>query len=148
MGLFKRGEKGKGKSGGDSTDGTDATPNVSPEAPSAETSPQKVGVLSMTAETGESGSSLAGDVVSRRFGPNDDEGAARGLPPRFEAQSMNEDMPNEDGTADGTSDPRGRDHLRAVAPLFPDHPATPDLEVDPMAHIGRATTITGNIVAD
>jgi len=152
MGLFKRGKKGKWKSGGDSTDGTDATPNESPEAPSAETSPQKVGVvsgvLSTTAETGESGSSLFGDVVSRRFGPNDDDGAARGLPPRYEAESMNEDTPNEDGTADGTSDPRGRDHLRAVAPLFPDHPATPDLEVDPMAHIGRATTITGNIVAD
>ena len=152
MGLFKRGKKGKGKSGGDSTDGTDATPDGPPETPSAETSPQKVGVvsgvLSTTAETGESGSSLFGDVVSRRFGPNDDEGAERGLPPRYEAETMNEDSPSEDRSPDGTSEPSGRDHLRAVAPLFPDHPATPDLEVDPMAHIGRATTITGNIVAD
>lgn len=152
MGLFKRSKKDKGKSGGDSTDGTGAAPNVLPEAPSAETSPQKVGVvssvLSTTAEKGECGGSLFGDVVSRRFGPNDDGGAERGVPPRYEAEPMNEETPGEDGTAGGTSDSLGRDHLRAVAPLFPDQPATPDLEVDPMAHIGRATTITGNIVAD
>lgn len=152
MGLFKRGKKRKRKFGGDSTGGTDATPHVSPEAPFAETSPQKVGVvsgvLSTTAENGESGSSLFGDVVSRRFGPNDDEGAVRGLPPRYEAEPTNEETPGEDGKAGSTSDPRVRDHLHAVAPLFPDHPATPDLEVDPVAHVGRATTITGNIVAD
>lgn len=46
------------------------------------------------------------------------------------------------------SDATGRDHLRPVAPLFQDQPATPALEVDPMAQIGRATTITGNIVAE
>ena len=40
------------------------------------------------------------------------------------------------------------DHLRAVEPLFLDHPATPELDVDPMAHLGRATTIAGEIVAE
>ena len=44
--------------------------------------------------------------------------------------------------------PEARDRLRAVAPLFSDQPATPELEVDLMAHIGRETTITGDIVAE
>ncbi|MEM9173976.1 MAG: polymer-forming cytoskeletal protein [Myxococcota bacterium] len=152
MGLFRRGKKGGGKSGGDSTD---STPTVTAEAP-VETSPQKVGVvsgvLSTSAETGERGSSLFGDVVSRHFGP-DDENGARDLPPRHEAGSMNEDTPNESSptappSPEAANESARRDHLRAVEPLFPDHPATPDLEVDPMAHIGRATTITGNIVAE
>lgn len=152
MGLFKRGKKGRGKSGGDSTDSTDAPPNTAADGSTVETSPQKVGVvsgvLSTTAETGERGSSLFGDVVSRRFAPNDDEGDGRDLPPRYEVESMNEETPNEENPSEAADEPTSRDHLRAVAPLFPDHPATPDLEVDPMAHIGRATTITGNIVAD
>ncbi|MCR9094823.1 MAG: polymer-forming cytoskeletal protein [bacterium] len=149
MGLFKRGKKDKGKSGGDSRD---ATPTDPAEAETAESSPQKVGVvsgvLSTTAETGEGERSLFGDVVSRRFGPNDDEGDGVTRPPRPEAESMNEDTPPEDEQREAPGEPASRDHLRAVEPLFPDHPATPDLEVDPMAHIGRATTITGNIVAD
>lgn len=152
MGLFKRGKKGKGKSGGDSTDSTDAPPNEAADAPTIESSPQRVGVvsgvLSTSAETGESGSSLFGDVVSRRFGPNQDDGDARTLPPRYEAEPMNDETPTEASPSDEPDEPTNREHLRAVAPLFPDHPATPDLEVDPMAHIGRATTITGNIVAD
>ncbi len=48
----------------------------------------------------------------------------------------------------GPSGPSQPDHLRAVEALFPDHPATPELEVAPMAHIGRTTTITGDIVAE
>lgn len=48
----------------------------------------------------------------------------------------------------GPAQPDRAPVLRAVEPLFPEDPATPDLEVDPMAHIGNSTTITGNIAAE
>ncbi|MGB0620362.1 MAG: bactofilin family protein [Myxococcota bacterium] len=143
MGLFKRRKKKKSKVGGESKE---SSPKL-PTEPPVETSPQKVGivsgVLSTSAETGTTGTSAFGDIVSRRYGPMDEEGKGDTLPPCDEVESMNDETPTE-----ASEEPARGDHLRAVEPLFPDHPATPELEVDPMAHIGRATTITGNIVAD
>jgi len=115
-----------------------------------ETSPQKVGVvsgvLSTSASLGEAGDSPFGDVVARRFAPQDGAADDRTLPPRY-AQG-DEDTAHEEAVEMDEQEPARRDHLRAVEPLFPENPATPELEVDPMAHIGRATTITGNIVAE
>jgi len=149
MGFFKRGKKGKGKGkGGDTSD-------TNPPDPDAETvidsSPQNVGVvsgvLSTGSESGEEGS-LFGDIVERRFGQHGSDTPS--LPPQRSRDSDSNDAmdgsPNESAEPDSENTPR--DHLRAVEPLFPDDPAMPALEVDPMAHIGRATTITGNIVAE
>ena len=149
MGFFKRGKKGKGKGKGRDTSDTN------PPDPDAETvsdsSPQSVGVvsgvLSTGSESGEDGS-LFGDIVERRFGQHGSDTPS--LPPQRGRDPLSKDSSDdsENESVAGESDHPTRDHLRAVEPLFPDDPATPDLEVDLMAHIGRATTITGNIVAE
>ena len=114
-----------------------------------------------------------GDIVARRFGPGKsqrDDGAR--LPPQYSTAARDsggltiaddDATPGKtsanttpDDTSGGQVDARDakqigrdpRDPLRAVAPLFSDQPATPELEVDLMAHIGRETTITGDIVAE
>ena len=162
MAFWKRGSKKKSKRGGagESPESRQAVSSSEPDGTAFETSPQRVGVvsgvLSTTAESGASSDSLFGDVVSRRFAPASGSRRAEDgendvfenrLPPRYatEALSGNDEMADAPGSDESN---RSRGHLRAAEPLFPDHPATPELEVDLMAHIGRATTITGNIVAE
>ena len=153
MAFFKRNKKGK-PAGGDESD-ADGLDRESLVTDPDETSSQRVGIVSgvLSTQVGAEGETPFGDVVARRFGPSDsDDAESSGLPRRYAP-------PNDEGVAvdpatsrDAPSTepvaPRRLDHLRAVEPLFSDHPATPELEVDPMAHVGRATTITGDIVAE
>ena len=162
MAFWKRGKEKKGKSGGEGESPSDPKAHSSSSRDDAEqeTPPQKVGVvsgvLSTPAESAGTSGSLFGDVVGRRFGPAsdsvpsaEDKVAAGRLPPRYASASQSEyDGAPRDPSSDNREPNRQRDHLRAVEPLFPEHPATPDLEVDLMAQIGRATTITGNIVSE
>ena len=104
--------------------------------------PQRVGVVSGVLSTNVDGQeTLFGDVVSKRFGPqneNDD----RELPPqRLTGSEFGDDEAEAPSRVD-TTQSTGRDRLRALASLFPDDPAMLELEVDPMAHIGRATPRT------
>jgi len=116
----------------------------------SEASPQSVGVVSGVLSTSRDfeADSPFGDVVERRFGlgaASTDEETA----PPAEALAAADEL--------ALSSAR-RAHLRAVDALFEDDPRAfasdstsldgPELEVDPMAHIGRAMTITGDIVAE
>jgi cytoskeletal protein CcmA (bactofilin family) len=168
MAFFRRGKKtdkkDDGASEGEPSDADSGT--IDPDAGS----PQRVGVVSgvlSSARAGD-GETLFADIVERRFGPTAaGHSDSSSLPPRYEsgredgrADSFEDevDRASDDPVVeDSATDAREsyaevptarRDHLRAVEPLFSDHPAAPDLEVDPMANIGRATTITGNIVAE
>jgi len=105
-----------------------------------ESSPQRVGVVSgiLTTSATLGGSSHVGEIVDRHFGPagkgggptKDAKKAERRdrerapLPPQHETLRVVESRPNEDEEME-----------------------LPRLEVDPMAHIGHETTITGSIVA-
>lgn len=144
MGFFRRGSKKKGKGGGDSSDSTPAdSVDDEPQSTGHETAPpQRVGVVSGVLSTNVDGQeTLFGDVVSKRFGPqneNDD----RELPPqRLTGSEFGDDEAEAPSRVD-TTQSTGRDRLRALASLFPDDPAMLELEVDPMAHIGRATPRT------
>jgi cytoskeletal protein CcmA (bactofilin family) len=99
----------------------------------ADSSPQRVGVvsgvLSTTAEGAEPGEFA--DVVARRFGPVDSDRRDAEAPEAIQALSAG-----------------GREPVLDIAPLESDHPAQPELEVDPMAHVGHATTISGTIVCE
>jgi cytoskeletal protein CcmA (bactofilin family) len=138
MGLFRRGKKTK------------------PQA--VESSPQRVGivsgVLSTSADTDPNDETLLSDVVARRFVPDtEDPDPGSKLPPQYAGDEMvREPMTDEPDTAeevqDSSSGSMRENHLRAVEPLFTDSLATPELEVDTMAHIGRTTIITGNVVAE
>ncbi len=177
MAFFKRGGRDRkgGKGGGD---GESARRGGPEDRDDEATRPVGIvsGVLSPPSGGDGSGETLFGDVVARRFGPRteapigrDDHG--RPLPPRYSgdaAASPSGESPPDSASASKTTGPSGsagagareastrernastraRDATGTVAPLFPDQPDTPALEVDPMAHIGRATTITGNIVAE
>jgi cytoskeletal protein CcmA (bactofilin family) len=104
-----------------------------------ETSPQRVGVVSgiLSTSAESDGLSQFGAVVERRFGPDPERDS---LPPRHVA-------------ADSTLNP-GRDafdeheHRGTVETDLDEDAESPKLEVDPMALIGHATTITGDIVAE
>lgn len=170
MGFFKRGGKGRkgegdgtGASGGEDDSASEANASAGSDAAEGrESSPQRVGVvsgvLSTPATGGANDDTLFGDVVARRFGPaatrddgetviEDEAASTRALPPR-RADAREASAPNGPDERDTTT---GRDGLRVVEPLFPDQPSLDDepaLEVDSMAHIGRATTITGNIVSE
>ncbi|MFK7894983.1 MAG: polymer-forming cytoskeletal protein [Myxococcota bacterium] len=102
----------------------------------AETSPQKVGVVSAVLPTGaDKGEQTPfSDVVSKRFGPSAKSAAdADTLVEPRQAASVN--------PAEGVE----HEHQN-IKTLFTSE--EPELETDPMANIGRATTITGNIVAE
>ena len=169
MGFFKRGGKGRKGQGDGADDGGDGDSAIEAKASAGsgapegrESSPQRVGVVSGVLSTPATGGAnderLFGDVVARRFGPaptaddeetvvEDEAASTRALPPR-RADVREAIAPQGPDAQDTTT---GRDGLRVVAPLFPDQPPLDDepaLEVDSMAHIGRATTITGNIVSE
>jgi len=102
-----------------------------------ETSPQRVGVVSglLTTSATAKGQLEISDIVDRHFGPkqacekSDESKRAEGAGPRVPAL------------------PPQREPLRAVENPLEDEVDSPRLEIDPMAHIGHATTITGSIVA-
>jgi len=173
MAFFRRGKTSK-KGGGDGSN--EDAPDRDPSACDPdETSSRRMGVVSgvLTTPAAVEGETPFGDIVARRFGPPSLDGSeSPRLPPRYESTadektavdssrpaddspaaenlSVTDASPATDASqfADAPRHPPRRDHLRAVDPLFCDPPATPQLEVDSMAHIGRATTITGNIVAE
>lgn len=115
----------------------------------AETSPQKVGVVSSVLPTGSGPDEQTpfSDIVAKRFGPS---GEPKAKPPVADAPTVAEpailstDSASDDAAAETPQ--AARDHLRSVETLFTSE--EPELETDPMANIGRATTITGNIVAE
>lgn len=154
MAFFRRGKKSnKGGGDGSNEDAPDCHPSVhDPD----ETSPRRTGIVSsvLSAPPEGEGGTPFGDVVARRFGPSiSDDAESPRLPPRYEStgdapRTAVDPTPTPDESKNADVSPSRRDHLRAVEPLFSDQPATPELEVDSMAHIGRATTITGNIVAE
>ena len=123
-------KKSKGSTTPDSVEGESSPQRVSAQADS---SPQRVGVvsgvLSTTAEGAEPGDFA--DVVARRFGPADSDRRDAEVPEAIPALSAGD-----------------RDPVMAIAQLESDHPAQPELEVDPMAHVGHATTIKGTIVSE
>jgi cytoskeletal protein CcmA (bactofilin family) len=107
-----------------------------------ETSPQRVGIVSgVLTTTASSEESLGSGIVERHFGP-------KGKLDRSDSKKGGAEMKKS-----STDSPPRHDHLRAVDTLSGEGPAAEDfeslkLEIDPMAHIGHATTITGNIVAE
>lgn len=158
MGLFsrKKNESSRTASGDGET--------TIPSEPAA--NPRSVGVVSGVLSSpveGTEETTLFGDVVARRFGPS-----ASGDPARStDAESKAPPSTSNTSIAQADSQPAqqtplgGAHSSRAVPPkasraetgasaepLFSDNPALPALEVDPMAHIGRSTTITGDIVAE
>ena len=120
-------------SGASPSDGSVEADVSTPRSGEVDSSPQRVGVvsgvLSTTAEGAESGG--FSDVVARRFGPADSVGRDAEAPEATSASTAGRDEPS-----------------RALAAHGPDQPARPELEVEPMAHVGRATTITGTIVSE
>jgi cytoskeletal protein CcmA (bactofilin family) len=76
------------------------------------------------------------EIVDRHFGPD-------AKKRKLDAASRNGHSPEK-----RTELPLQNEHLRAVEPLLEDVLDSPNLEVDPMAHVGHATTITGNILAE
>jgi len=102
---------------------------------SVETSPQRVGIVSgvLSHPADFDGPSRFDSVVERRFGPDcegkdpiaddDGNGSSREAFVENEEPGSNESLVDKDAES-------------------------PKLEVDPMAHIGHATTITGDVVAE
>ncbi len=165
MALWKRSKKEDKQGGGSSPSAAGSQGGPTPGA-----SISSAGLVSsvLSGPAGASEQTPFGDVVARRFGPGNSQGEAGSrLPPQYSTVAGaagdgtgagdREDVgpPSAEAKA-GQAEARDsqqigrdpRDRLRAVAPLFSDQPATPELEVDLMAHIGRETTITGDVVAE
>ncbi len=104
-----------------------------------ESSPQRVGVVSSILTTSASIDSedplRFGSVVERRLGRGSE--GERKKPLSADTQ--------ESPSSDGLTRP---EPLRAIEGVLDEEAESPKLEVDLMAHIGHATTITGNIVAE
>ena len=98
---------------------------------SVETSPQRVGIVSgiLSTSVDSDGLSQFGSVVERRFGPDLERDP---LPRKHVPEKIAEQEPSP--TIEPSVDDDDAESLK--------------LEVDPMAHIGHATTITGDIVAE
>lgn len=152
MGLWKR-EKKKAEQGGAAgrrDSGAASTAGQAGDSNASSSGVASPGVVSSVLSS--PGDPLAetpfGDVVSRRFGPASVQaGSASRLPPQHaRGPTASEQDTTNDSSPQAARD--ARDRHRAVETLFGDQPATPELEVDLMAHIGRETTITGDIVAE
>jgi len=112
-----------------------------------ESSPQRVGIVSGVLSTSADSDDLSqfGAVVERRFGPNSERD------PKSSGQVITNRVEDSSHEAIGAHDDLSRG--RVVDSPFDDAAddeilESPKLEVDPMALIGHATTITGNIVAE
>jgi cytoskeletal protein CcmA (bactofilin family) len=122
-----------------------ADPNPRGDDP-VESSPQRVGVVSGVLSTSADSDDLSqfGAVVERRFGP----GAGRDSKVVARRVKASRD--------ELTRVPRNRSRGSVVEPSLDlevdvdtdETQESPKLEVDPMALIGQATTISGNIVAE
>ncbi len=112
--------------------------NTSSHGEVRETSPQRVGVVSgiLTTSATLAGPDPTDRIVDRHFGPN--AGRERKADEAKRAERHRGDVPGL---------PPRREHLRAVEDQLEEELDLPRLEVDPMAHIGHETTITGSIVA-
>jgi cytoskeletal protein CcmA (bactofilin family) len=153
MAFFKRGKKTR-KSGPNAPE-RDGFDRKTPVSDSGETSIERVGVVSGVLSTAAAaqGESPFADVVSRRFGPTgSDDLESRVLPPQREsiadgAITAEAKPVSSDSQNPHTAAPR-RDHLRAVESHFSGPAASSQLEVESVAHVGRAMTITGDVVAE
>jgi cytoskeletal protein CcmA (bactofilin family) len=107
-------------------------------SPSRDSSPQRVGVVSgiLTTSATLEGSLPIGGIVDRHFGPNGTRA------------KLDDAKTTETAQEDGCALPPRHEHLHAVESLLDEALDSPRLEVDPMAHIGHATTITGSLVAE
>jgi cytoskeletal protein CcmA (bactofilin family) len=116
-------------------------------ATSSETSPQRVGVVSgiLTTSATLGGSLPIGEIVDRHFGPTTRETEMRDDP--TDGPNGSPDDRAEHGPEDVPALPPRHEHLRAVENRPEEEMDFPRLEVDPMAHVGHETTITGTIVA-
>jgi cytoskeletal protein CcmA (bactofilin family) len=103
-----------------------------------ESSPQRVGIVSgvLSTPADSDGLSRFGSVVERCFGPDPEPASER---KRYVAEDGIKD-PSRNGFTKSEA-------LRAVEPLLDEYAESPKLELDPMAHVGHATTIMGDIVA-
>ena len=145
MSFFKRGKNKGPKKGADApSPGEARTSSKGPEdeeghssAPH-ESSPQRVGIVSgvLTTSATIGGPSPLGEIVDRHFGPDASRNQDKEKKQRERARERVSDLPPQ------------HEHLRAVEPLLEDEMDSPRLEIDPMAHVGHATTITGSIVAE
>ena len=147
MGFFKRDKKkskGKGTRSSSSKDIPSSTGTTgasdSPEAADRphESSPQRVGIVSgiLTTSATSGNPSLVGEIVDRHFAPTGERG-----------EQHKEESTETDLKRPAALPPQG-EHLRAVEPLLESETDSPNLEIDPMAHVGHATTIVGSIVAE
>ncbi len=114
---------------GDPGSAASQTPVEGAEDPAPRRAGLVSSVLSTSAGSDEGEGSPFRSVVERRFGPR-------------------EIGDSEDGAPTGAGAEESLDLLPPVYREGEDDEESPRLEVDPMAHIGHATTITGNIVAE
>lgn len=126
-----------------------------------ETSPQKVGVVSSVLPSGSDKKEKTpfSDVVAKRFLPTNEPAVNSSSPDSDRSETMMEELfePTFDMMEDNPNAEKpefSRQRTRSVEePAFmTEEPEflteEPELETDPMANIGRATTITGDIVAE
>jgi cytoskeletal protein CcmA (bactofilin family) len=130
MGLFDRKSKRRtGKGSPSKGDPKGEAPKLGPVST----------VLSESRGEGKEGSSE--DIVQRRFGPGQKkEGAdemAKNLPPARRSEQPA-----------ATMSPKTPEPIVPLEVTEHSENESPELEVDPMAHIGRSTTITGDVVAE
>ena len=153
MAFFKRGKETKTK--GTNAPVRDGSDRETAACDPGTTSPQREGVVSgvLSAPAAAEGETPFADVVARRFGPmgSDDlesrahSGRRESIADRTivaDSKPVPRDPPNPH-----TAAPR-RDHLRAVEPHFSGLAASSNPEVESVAHIGRAMTITGDVIAE
>jgi len=111
-----------------------------------ETSPQRVGIVSgiLSTSADSDGLSQFASVVERRFAPDPERDS---LPKRHVAESNVENHPSLEERVEFVE----FEPFRVIEPSVDEVDEEAEslkLEVDPMAHIGHATTITGDIVAE
>lgn len=155
MSLFRRSKRGSGS--GSKGKGGGSQKKSKKDAKAAKAKDEAASKADSANEPPESPGSLAGALVATGVAGTTDvtADAGRGLPPRREPETT-PNIPTEvlivdeiDTAEDITTHDREPVRpIRDVTPLFSNQPAAPELEVDPMATIGRQTTITGNIVAE
>lgn len=108
-----------------------------------ETSPQRVGIVSgiLSTSADSDGLSQFASVVERRFAPDPERDS---LPKRHVPEGNVENHPSLEEREEFVE----CEPLRVIEPSVDEEAESLKLEVDPMAHIGHATTITGDIVAE
>lgn len=123
--------------------GPDRTDRAPRRDEPVETSPQRVGIVSgiLSTSADSDGLSQFASVVERRFAPDPERDS---LPKRHVPEGNVENHPSLEEREEFVE----CEPLRVIEPSVDEEAESLKLEVDPMAHIGHATTITGDIVAE